>query len=111
VPYLFSYGTLQQDEVQRSQFGRLLDGRADAVRGYRMDWLTVTDPEVVALSGSDRHPVVSRTDDPSDVVNGMVFDITDADLAAADEYEVSDYVRVAVNLASGLTAWTYLAAQ
>lgn len=28
---LFSYGTLQQDDVQLSSFGRLLEGQADAM--------------------------------------------------------------------------------
>jgi hypothetical protein len=32
---LFSYGTLQRDEVQLSSFGRLLDGEDDAMVGYR----------------------------------------------------------------------------
>ncbi|MDQ0702424.1 hypothetical protein QF043_001216 [Pseudomonas sp. W3I7] len=31
--------------------------------------------------------------------------------AAADAYEVSDYKRVSVALASGLTAWVYVQAQ
>ena len=32
--WLFSYGTLQQDEVQLATFGRLLEGRKDALPGY-----------------------------------------------------------------------------
>lgn len=31
---LFSYGTLQQENVQRATFGRLLDGTPDALMGY-----------------------------------------------------------------------------
>ena len=34
---LFSYGTLQQDEVQLSSFGRLLDGEDHAMVGYRQE--------------------------------------------------------------------------
>jgi gamma-glutamylcyclotransferase (GGCT)/AIG2-like uncharacterized protein YtfP len=41
-------------------------------------------------------------------VEGTVFAISEADLAAADEYEVDDYVRVAVPLRSGRTAWVYV---
>jgi hypothetical protein len=40
----------------------------------------------------------------------MVFQITPQELAAADEYEVSEYKRVAVTLKSGLTAWAYVRA-
>jgi len=33
MPLLFSYGTLQQQSVQQSTFGRLLTGRSDALVG------------------------------------------------------------------------------
>jgi hypothetical protein len=39
-----------------------------------------------------------------------VFDISDADLTAADAYEVADYKRVEAPLASGATAWVYVKA-
>ena len=45
-----------------------------------------------------------------DSVAGMVFQISEDELAAADRYEVADYKRVAVTLASGLTAWVYVRA-
>ena len=34
MPLLFSYGTLQQDDVQRATFGRLLTGQRDTLPGY-----------------------------------------------------------------------------
>jgi hypothetical protein len=40
----------------------------------------------------------------------MVFRLDDAELAAADEYEVDAYVRVRVPLRSGRAAWTYVLA-
>ncbi|WP_285616221.1 gamma-glutamylcyclotransferase [Kineosporia sp. NBRC 101677] len=107
---LFSYGTLQLPEVQRSQFGRLLDGQADSITGYQQEWLTITDPAVIAASGTDRHPVV-RAADPTRSVDGSVFAITPAELAAADLYEVDDYRRFLVPLASGGSAWVYLAVE
>jgi hypothetical protein len=110
VDYLFSYGTLQQPEVQVSNFGRLLDGAADAIVGYRLDWVVITDPEVIAVSGSDRHPIVRHTAQAADRVAGTVFAVTPQELVAADEYEVDDYSRVRVTLASGLASWVYLAA-
>jgi gamma-glutamylcyclotransferase (GGCT)/AIG2-like uncharacterized protein YtfP len=110
VEHLFSYGTLQQAEVQQANFGRLLDGAADALVGYRQDWVLITDPAVIAVSGSDRHPIVRHTADPSDRVAGTVFEVTAQELLAADDYEVDDYARVLVTLASGLSSWVYLAA-
>lgn len=107
---LFSYGTLQQENVQRATFGRLLDGTPDALMGYVSAMVEITDPDVLAASGERFHPIVRRSDIPTDRVAGTVFLISEAELAAADEYEVSDYVRVSAQLASGLDAWVYVRA-
>lgn len=105
---LFSYGTLQQENVQRETFGRLLAGAPDALIGFRQDLVEITDPDVLAKSGKRFHPIVTRTGEPSDRVAGTVFEITAEELAAADAYEVSDYERVSARLASGSTAWVYV---
>ncbi|WP_406193597.1 gamma-glutamylcyclotransferase [Kitasatospora sp. NBC_01560] len=107
---LFSYGTLQLPEVQLARFGRLLEGRSDALPGFRLTYIEITDPEVIAASGTDRHPLVLASTEDGDAVEGSVFAITDAELAAADDYEVDDYARTAVVLRSGAEAWAYLAA-
>ncbi|MFC9324190.1 gamma-glutamylcyclotransferase family protein [Kitasatospora sp. NPDC057015] len=107
---LFSYGTLQLPEVQLGRFGRRLEGSPDALPGYRLTYIEITDPEVIAASGTDRHPLVVASSDGSDAVDGSVFAITDAELAAADDYEVDDYARTEVVLQSGTKAWAYLAA-
>jgi Gamma-glutamyl cyclotransferase, AIG2-like len=108
---LFSYGTLRLPEVQLSTFGRLLDGHDDAVVGYRLGWVTITDPHVVATSGSARHPILVEADEPGAVVEGVVLAITAAELTAADGYEVDDYARVRVPLRSGGQAWAYVPAR
>ena len=107
---LFSYGTLRQREVQLARFGRILEGRTDALPGYRVTFIEITDPDVIAASGSDRHPLVVTSTEPGDAVEGHVFELTDAELASADDYEVDDYARVEVVLRSGTTAWAYLGA-
>nr|WP_199343913.1 gamma-glutamylcyclotransferase family protein [Mycobacteroides chelonae] len=105
---LFSYGTLQQAEVQRTTFGQELDGHADAIVGFDLDYVTITDPHVIATSGSDRHPILRPSADSAAQVPGTVFSITAEQLAAADEYEVDDYQRISVLLRSGATAWVYV---
>jgi hypothetical protein len=107
VPLLFSYGTLQQDEVQRATFGRLLSGRRDALVGYTQTLFEIDDPEVVAVSGKTHHPMLVFTGDRADRVAGTVFEISDAELLQADAYEVAAYVRVKADLASGGRAWVY----
>jgi gamma-glutamylcyclotransferase (GGCT)/AIG2-like uncharacterized protein YtfP len=106
--YLFSYGTLQQDEVQLSSFGRLLEGEDDSLPGYRQSMIEITDPEVIRKSGKSFHPIVAASADPGDTVPGKVFQITPAELAAADAYEAADYKRVRVRLRSGIEAWVYI---
>jgi hypothetical protein len=107
---LFSYGTLRQPEVQRAIFGREVAGRADALVGFAVEALTITDPAVVALSGKSEHRVLRRTGDPMDRIEGMIFDITEAELAAADAYEVDDYARVAARSANGVETFVYVLA-
>jgi hypothetical protein len=108
--YLFSYGTLQQDDVQIASFGRLLKGVEDALPGYRRSMIEITDPDVIAKSGANFHPILTPSDGPTDEAPGKVFEIRRAELAAADAYEVSDYKRICARLKSGREAWVYVKA-
>lgn len=110
LEYLFSYGTLQQADVQLSSFGRLLQGAEDALVGYKTEMVEITDPDVLAKSGKRFHPIGMPSTDPKDQVSGMVFTVTKAELAGADAYEVSDYKRIETILVSGIKAWVYVQA-
>ena len=108
MPLLFSYGTLQQEDVQRATFGRPLDGWRDELPGFEPSLIRIEDPEIAAAVGRTHHANVVRSS-RSGRVSGTVFEVTDAELAAADEYErPASYRRVAVTLASGKTAWVYV---
>ncbi|MDN6858890.1 gamma-glutamylcyclotransferase family protein [Pseudomonas sp. CAN2814] len=107
---LFSYGTLQDKAVQLSSFGRELQGHADALVGFRQDWVEITDPAVLATSGKTHHPIVHYSGEDADRVPGTVFEISHEELLAADAYEVSDYQRINASLQSGLQAWVYVKA-
>lgn len=106
---LFSYGTLMDPAVQEGVFGSRMPTIPDALPGFRVDTVTIVDPEVIALSGTDTH-LILRPDDNGTAVPGARLELDDAGLAAADDYEVDDYQRVEVVLASGVQAWVYLAA-
>jgi hypothetical protein len=108
--YLFSCGTLQQPGVQIASFGRLLKGADDALPGYWQTTIEINDPEVARKSGKRFHPIVVATDDPAEEIAGKTFEITEAEIAAADAYEVSDYKRIMVRLKSGLDAWVFVKA-
>jgi uncharacterized damage-inducible protein DinB/gamma-glutamylcyclotransferase (GGCT)/AIG2-like uncharacterized protein YtfP len=96
MPFLFAYGTLQERDVQRSTFGRPLSGENDALVGFER-----------SMAGS--HANVRFTGRPDDRVSGIVFEISEGDLAAADRYEQrASFRRIAATLASGKQAWVYV---
>lgn len=106
---LFSYGTLQQESVQLANFGRWLTGHADVLSGWRITAIEIKDPTVIGLSGLTVHKILVPGA-PGDEVDGVVFEITPAELAAADGYETDAYKRVKVRLRSGTEAWVYVSA-
>jgi len=93
---LFSYGTLQHEEVQLSTFGRTLVGEPDTLPQYSQ---TTYGP----------HLNVEFTGRLSDFVEGTRFEVSTAELEEADIYEATaDYKRIEVQLKSGKRAWVYL---
>lgn len=108
---LFAYGTLRQHNVQLALFGRTLDGHPDALVGYRLGPLRITDAGVIATSGTDQHTVARETSQPEDRIPGVVFGLTPEELALADAYEVAECRRVTTQLASGTKAFVYVGAQ
>jgi len=112
MPLVFSYGTLQQEHVQLSTFGRLLHGQRDELLGFEQSLVKIEDPRVAAASGKTHHANVTFNGRNGSRVSGTVFEITDAELAAADQYEqLAAYKRVVAMLASGKQAWVYVDAR
>jgi gamma-glutamylcyclotransferase (GGCT)/AIG2-like uncharacterized protein YtfP len=108
MPLLFSYGTLQQQDVQLSTFGRLLEGVADELPGYEVSSVQIDDPEVVATTAMTHYANVLFNGRNESRVSGTVFEVTDGELAAADDYEApAGYERIAVRLASGKQVSVY----
>ena len=105
---LFTYGTLQLQEVQLSTFGRKLEGHRDVLVGYRLAMITIRDEDFVAKSGTANHRTLKFTGNPSDSVEGTVFRVTTKELEQADAYEPDGYERVQVQLRSGTHAWVYI---
>jgi gamma-glutamylcyclotransferase (GGCT)/AIG2-like uncharacterized protein YtfP len=82
--------------------------------GIRISWLDSSSryfesriPAFVATSGKADHTIVRFTGRNEDRVSGMVFEISDSELARSDEYEPVGYTRVETTLASGNHAWVY----
>ena len=93
---LFSYGTLQDEDVQLTTFGRELEGQVDSLPRY-----------VQTIYGP--HLNLEFTGRESDAVAGMGFQVTSEEILQADVYEATaDYRRIMVELRSGKRAWVYL---
>ena len=100
MPRLFSYGSLQQPQVQLATFERLLSGECDELAGYELQTIVRGDK-----------PLATLRRDPADRarVTGTVFEVSEQELLAADAYERADeYVRRPVTLVSGVAAWVYV---
>jgi Gamma-glutamyl cyclotransferase, AIG2-like len=107
MPLLFSYGTLQQDDVQMSTFGRLLAGEPDELIGFEQSLLRIEDPQFVVTSGKTHHFIVKFNGRNDSRVRGTALEISDSELVKADQYEPAGYKRVSAVLASGRQAWVY----
>ena len=112
MPLLFSYGTLQEEDVQVATIGRRLVGRTDELIGFERSLAAIEDPRAVAEFGSPHHVNVTFNGKESSRVPGLVFEITDDELARVDAYEAAaSYTRVSATLASGGQAWVYVHAR
>lgn len=105
---VFSFGTLRQESVQQTLYGGTVPTVPDALVGWRLTTVRITDPAVIAASGSDLHPGIERSGDLADRVDGGVLTLDDEALAATDRYESVGYERTSIVLASGREAWIYV---
>lgn len=105
---LFSYGTLQLEDVQLETFGRQLESHPDALPGYKLVMITITDEAFVVKSGTANHRNLQFTGNSSDIVEGAILHVTQKELDQADTYEPEGYTRVRVQLRSGTSAWVFI---
>ncbi len=98
MPFLFTYGTLQDAQVQKYVFGRVLEGRLDELPQFK--W--------VKNAVYDRYPLVTPTGNKKDSVEGWVYEVSDTELQTCDSYETSAYQRQLLTLVSGNKAWVYV---
>jgi gamma-glutamylcyclotransferase (GGCT)/AIG2-like uncharacterized protein YtfP len=107
MPLLFAYGTLQHASVQRSVFGRRLQGLPDELVGFDRSLVDVSDPRFATGGTESLYPIVRWSGAHQARVGGTVYELTDRDLVSADRYEPPPYQRIWAVLASGKEAWVY----
>jgi len=97
--HVFTYGTLQDKEVQLGVFSRVLTGTPDTLSTYR----------IAAQKVAGRYPTLEHTQNEKDKIKGMTYTLSLEELEKADAYEGDAYERITITLASGKKAWTYKA--
>ena len=111
MPLLFSYGALQRADVQLGTFGRLLEGGThDHLIGYDLSDVEINDGRSAQALSKPRYANIIYSARDGSRVNGMVFEVTDAELLAVDRHlRQLGYKRIAEQLASSKRmAWVYL---
>lgn len=96
--YLFTYGTLQEEDVQRYIFQRCLEGIQDLLPGYR-----ISEHRMYG-----RYLVLKPSPGNSRGVAGIAYRLSLDELLKADIYEGPAYCRIEASLASGRKAWVYV---
>jgi gamma-glutamylcyclotransferase (GGCT)/AIG2-like uncharacterized protein YtfP len=103
MPLLFSYGTLREHDTQRAVFGRSVHGQPDQLLRFDLSDVEVQDER------GPHYPNLAYSGRSDSRVNGLVFDISESDLVAADAYiKRAGYRRQPEKLASGRMAWVYV---
>ncbi|NJB71792.1 gamma-glutamylcyclotransferase (GGCT)/AIG2-like uncharacterized protein YtfP [Saonia flava] len=96
--FLFTYGTLQDPQVQHYIYGRILDGKPDFLLGHKR----------LKNAVYGKYPLVVKTNHENDSVPGMVYYISYEELLKTDVYETNAYRREKATLKSGIDAWVYV---
>ncbi len=107
---VFSGGGLRDPQTQLDLLGRLVPGADDALPGYTVDYVDIRHPHIVAATGETTHRIVRRTGDLRDKAIGQILWVDERELDAVDDALSPGFYRIEVTLASGASAWTYIAA-
>ena len=111
MEYLFSYGTLQEDDVQVELFGRRLNGGRDVLKGYKTSPIELTEEGFASYTEQATYLIASVSDDENDAIEGTALEVSGEDLSVVDGYEPEEYKRAKVTLELGKRAWIYLKAE
>lgn len=101
---LFAYGSLKEEEVQETIFGRILEGVPETLLGYVVNELKIEEEY-----GIETYTIISATHKKEDSISGILYDTSLRELQLADTYEGKHYKRIEVQLESNQEAWVYTA--
>lgn len=96
---VFTYGTLQDEEIQLGVFSRLLSGTQDTLSKYK----------IATQKVANQYPTLEHTKNEQDKITGKIYTLSPEELKKADAYEGAAYERIEITLVSGKKAWVYTA--
>jgi hypothetical protein len=64
---LVTYGTLQNDDIQESLFGRILQGTPETLIGYKLNEIQIEEE-----FGLIQYPIIMETQQPEVTISGIV---------------------------------------
>lgn len=94
---LFSYGTIQNPDVQKQLFGCELLPATATIKGYKV----VCDLKIEGVI----YPRLST--DPNGTVSGSIYELNEAQLNILDEYETNAYCRKSIVTNNGITVQVF----
>ena len=106
---LFSYGTLQKENVQMKLFGKIFQSSTDTLKGFKTTTIEIRDESFISKGEEKFQQTLIASTDNNDTVKGTVLELTTEELTLADKYEPDNYKRIQVILESGKKAWVYIA--
>lgn len=101
---LFAYGTLKDKDIQETIFGRILKGTTETLVGY-----IICEINIEEEFGLTQYPIITPTENQQDIIDGILYELTEEQLQLADIYEGIHYKRIQVQLQSTQKAWVYSA--
>lgn len=101
---LFAYGSLKENDIQQTIFGRSLQGTPVTLMGYVVKEILIEEE-----FGMEPYPIIAATNNDEDTIDGMLYELTVRELQLADTYEGKYYKRIEVQLQSNEVAWAYSA--
>lgn len=95
---LFSYGTLQEPEIQEKILNRRLKGTKAILLGYKK----------YEKRMMNKYPIIEQSDDAKAMVSGILYKVSNYELYKIDLYESLAYTRIQAKLKSSVKAWVYI---
>lgn len=96
---LFSYGTLQDENVQKEIFGKTLVGVPGVLCGYKKIKINID---------GNSFPLIVKSNENAEI-KGTLYNISQSELIKVDDYEGPAYGRIRANLKNGREVLVYVA--